>query len=287
MSRLTHTLIGETAYGKMKTAPMIDITNGGQFGYMPDYSAFVSSAPYVRKNLIARVMEAPRGFRDLADGQKYVDALRAIIELAPKTIEGLSSGLTVDFAESAFGGAGEMIYNVSNVTRAPSNPSISWDERYGKPIQTFHTSWILQVMQDPETKYPWVITNGNGNVTDLLPDYMAMTCLFFEPDPTHTKIQDAWLCTGMMPKSDGTREGRKDGTGAGEMLELQIEYTATTQVGLGVIAMAQKILDTINLSGVNPNTRPAFVDNIAADVAAGVNGYAEQVAAASRAAIRV
>jgi hypothetical protein len=286
MANLSSAIMGNTAYAQMKTAPMIDITKGGQFGYMPDYSAFVSANPYVRKNLIARVMEAPRGFGDLADGQRYIDALRSIIELAPKTIEGLSSGLTVDFAESAFGGAGEMIYNVSNVTRAQSNPSFTWDERYGKVIQTFHTSWILQVMQDPETKYPWVITNGNGNVKDLLVDYMAMTVLFFEPDPTHTKIQDAWLCTGMMPKSDGTREGRKDGTGAGEMLELQIEYTATTQVGLGVIAMAQKILDTINLSGVNPNTRPAFVDSISADVAAGVNGYAEQVAAASRAAIR-
>lgn len=287
MSRLQGTILGQNAYGKTKTAPMVDVIHGGQFGHMPDYTAYVSSTPYVRKNIIAKVLEAPRGFRDLPDGQRYIDAWKAIVELAPKTIDGLASGLTADFAENPFGGAGEMIYNIQNMTRAQSVPNFTWDERYGKPIQAFHTAWMLQLMMDPESKYPWVVSNGSKKPTDLLLDYMAGTVLFFEPDPTHSKVVDCWLCTGMMPKSDGTREGRKDGTQGGEALELQIEYTATTQVGAGVFALAQKFLDEINLTGVNPNTRPAFIDKVEADVKAGKAGYAEQISEVARTAIRV
>ncbi len=288
--RLSDTIIGtNSAYGKAHTAPMVNLNNGGggSFGFLPDYTSYVSATPYVRRNVIARLIQAPTAFDRISDGQKYIDALKAMVELLPRTINGLQSGLTPEFIENPFGGAGETISDVSDMKRAQSTPSFVWDERHGKPIQNYLSFWLSTVMMDPETKYPRIVSNGDRKPTDLLIDFKSMTVLFFEPDPTHTKVMDAWLCMGMMPRGDGPREGRRDLTSAGEGLELDIEFTATTQVGLAVNAMAQNLLDEINRYGANPNTRAAYADRIDADVKAGNAGYAEQIEEVSRSAVRV
>jgi len=112
-----------------------------------------------------------------------------------------------------------------------------------------------------------------------------MTVLFFEPDPAHAKVDKAWLCANMYPKADGAVEGRRDLTSAGSTNEISIEFTALSQVGQGVNAFAQKILDEMNLTGNNPNLRPAFVDQVTANIKAAANGYADRIAAAGRSAV--
>lgn len=289
--RKNDTIIGNTvAYGKTRTAPMTNLIHGGNMGFLPDYSTFVSATPYVRRNIVARLMQAPTMFESRylgSDGQKFVDALKAMVELLPRTINGLQSGLTPEFIENPYGGGGETISEVSDMKRAQSTPSFVWDEKYGKPIQSLLTFWMENGMMDPESKYPRIIANTGRKPDDLLLDFKTMTVLFFEPDPTHTKIVEAWLCTGMMPKSNGTVEGRRDLTSAGEGLELDIEFTATTQHGIAVRAAAQSVLDEINRYNLNPNARAAYADQIDADVRAGNAGYVEQVAEMARTQVRV
>lgn len=284
--RLADTLLGKRGYGKEKLAPMVDLVNGAQFGPQTDLTSYVSNAAYVRRNLIARLIEAPRGFNDLPDPQRWIETLKALVELHPRTIEGLQSTLTAEFHETQVGGAGEIQQTVNNVTRARSVPVHTYDEKYGRPIQTFLNGWIRNLLMDPITKFPAVVSNGRASPEDLLPDYTGMTVLYFEPDPTHTKVVKAWLVTNMMPITDGTNEGRRDLTAANEGLELSIEWTALTQEGDGVLRFAQSLLDAMNRTGMNPNMQPAFIQRISADVNAGSAGYREQLAEASRTAIR-
>lgn len=286
MSRMKDTLLGDRAYGKNKQAPMVDLKYGGQHGHMVDMNTYVSNANYVKRPLVARLVEAPRGFSDLGDPQRYIDTLKSLIELHPQRIEGLSATLTVESTETPVGGAGEMQQDVTNVSRERSAPSFTWVEKYGKPINAFLTSWITNLIMDPETKYPAVVTNGTAQVTDLLPDYVGATIMFFEPDPTFTKVVEAWLCTNMKPTTSGEVMGIRDLTAPGETSEYAVEFTALTQRGDGVTRFAQRMLDEMNLTGVNPNLQPAFVEDITADVKAGEQGYAEQVSEASRSAIR-
>src|SRR5690606_4997197 len=115
MKRLNDTLMGQKGFAEEYTAPLINLVHGGQHGYTPDYAALVSSAPYVKRNLVARLIEAPRGFNLLPNGQDYINILKALIELHPRTIEGIQSGLTADFASVPVGGGGEEQEIVSNV----------------------------------------------------------------------------------------------------------------------------------------------------------------------------
>ena len=140
---------------------------------------------------------------------------------------------------------------------------------------------MLNLLMDPETKVPRVVNLAENVPADLLPDYVSMTMIFIEPDPTHTRVNNAWLVTNMMPKTGGENIGRRDLTAPGESVLHSIEFTGLTQVGTTVDAVAQSILDTMSLSGVNPNNRAAFVDKITADLDAVDNGFAELVERAS------
>ena len=287
MSRLQNAVLGQVAFAQGRQAPTLDPSLGGQFGFGNDYPSWVSNAQYIRRNLICRLLEAPRGFADLPEPSVMVNTLKALVELKCLRIEGLQAQLTVDVQATPFGGAGEQQEDPTKVTRQVSEPSFTWNEKYGRPINLFHETWITELIMDPITNYPNVVTRVGVTPADLLPDYRAATMLFIEPDPTHRFVDKAWLCTNMFPKNGGEKTGRKDHTAPGDALEYNIPYSAITQVGLGVNQLAQTLLDQMNLTGANPNLRPAFVNQVEADVLASANGYAEQIASAGASAISV
>lgn len=284
-NRLQRQILGHDAYGekRMDAPGMVDIAQlqAGQNGFRTDFEGYVNNSAYVRRNLIAVLVEAPRGFQHLPNPEQWVATLKSLVELHPNSIEGLTSTLTVDFAETTVGGAGEIQEDIANVTRERSTPTFTWTEKYGKPINSFLTGWITNLMMDPITKVPNIMTRSGAKPTDILPDYTSATILFIEPDPTHTRVVHAWLSTNMMPKTAGEVTGSRDLTSAGESVEYSVEFTSLTQEGLGVQLLAQRYLDEMNMNAVNPNLKPAFVDKIEADIRAEDSGYHDQLDRAS------
>ncbi len=272
MSRVTDALLGSKAFARSHTQPMLDLTYGGQMGYSPDLAEWVSNQAYVRRHVFCLLIEAPKFFRVMPDPDVMTRTLRALVERHPRTIEGLNSGLTVTVDETPVGGGGEMQEEVTDVKRARSQPVFGFDEKYGMPIQTFLHDWITYGLMDPETKVANIGTLANGRPTDMLADQYAATMLFIEPDPTHRKVVKSWLSTNMFPKMTGDILGSRDISSAMQLSQLSIEFSAITQRGIGVDVFAQKLLDNINITNANPNLRPAFIQGIAADVSAQVNG---------------
>lgn len=283
MTRLSDTFIEGQAFAKGRNSPMVDPKNGGINSFMPDYAHYVSSALYVRRNLFCKVIEFPRGFKDMENPEKWHQACKAIFEQHARTWEGFKSKLTVEAAEAPFGGGGAKIQSPSNVTEEQPEPQLGLDERAGRPFTHFFNGWIKGLIMDPNTKVATVMSlpGNKGKVIDLLPDYIGATCMFIEPDPTFTKVEKAWLTTNMWPMNGADIEGKRDLTAAGENLQITISFAALSQTGFGVDQWAQSILDEINLAGSNPSMRPAFInrlnDLVSPDVKA-VNGYTEQLA---------
>lgn len=279
MGRVTEALLGNRGFARGATNPILDPMYGGQMGFGPDLREWVSNAAYIQRNLIPVLFEAPRFFQLLPDGAKLVEILKAMVELHPKTIEGLNSSLTVETGETPVGGAGEVQEEITNVTRARSQPVFGYShDKYGRPFQKFLEFWITNGLMDPATKIANIGTLATGWPSDMLPDQYAMTMMFIEPDPVHRKVMKSWLCTNMFPKGTGDITGRRDLTSALPINELSIEFTAITQVGLGVDILAQRVLDVYNITNANPNQRAAFIQQVNADVVAGRKGYREQVA---------
>lgn len=287
MARLTEALLAQKAFGTNANQPMLDLTYGGQHGWAPNLKEWISNQAYVRRNLVPILLEAPKFFTLMPNPEKWVSTLKSLIELHARSIEGFNAGLTVDTDEHPVGGGGEMQQEVINVTRARTEPSFTFIEKYGRPVQTFIQHWIQYALMDPETKYALVGTLEN-KPDDMLADWFSMSCLFFEPDPTHRKVVQAWVTTNMYPKETGEVIGKRDLTSASEILTLTIPFTGISQYGLGVNLFAQKILDTINHTNANPYLRPSFVDSISADVeAAQESGYKKGIEDLAASAVTV
>lgn len=266
-----------------RTNAMANILVSGQNGYMPDLTILDGAANHVKRPLIALLVNAPRGFKDLPDPDAWIGGLKALVERHPQRIDGLRSALNVETQDVALSGAGEMQQDVSNITRERSEPVFTWVEKYGKPIKALLEGWIINLLGDPNNKVPMVVTRGLADRVDLLPTYVGATILFIEPDPSHTRVVEAWLCTNMYPLTTGPIEGSRDLTAGGETIEMSINFTAVTQYTYGVREWAQRILSSISLANANPNNAPAFVDKIDADVVRQTDsGYTDQINDASR-----
>ena len=255
----------------------LNLVHGGQGGWSPNLAELAGNQSYVSYPLIPILLEAPRGFEDMpGDKASWTAMLRALVETHPLSIEGFAAGLEVATSDVAVGGGGEKQDHYTDVTRARTQPKFKWEEKYGKPIQTFLYYWITYLMKDPETKYANIATVNGRGPKDMLMDRYSMTMLFIEPDPTHRYVLQAWLTTNMFPKGTGTIEAKRDLTSPGEILSLDIEFTGVSQYGAGVNKFAQTILDSINITGANPYLRRAFINRISEDVSAvgdGIGSY--------------
>lgn len=261
MSRYKDSIL-KNGMARERSAPMANVMVSGQNGHQVDFRYYHGNADYIRRNVIARVMNFPQGFKHFPDAQVYIDTLKSMVELHAQTWEGLNKTLTVNSQQSPVGGSGEMQDTPSNVVRARSEPVLGLPEKYGMPFQALLTDWITELIMDPDTGAPNIITRPGVQVGDMLPDFYTMTVLFFEPDPTFTKVQRAWLVTNMYPTTSGEDTGRRDKTQDGEQVIHSIQFTGMQQVGRGVNALAQAELDKMRLTYTSPNNAPAFIDGI-------------------------
>lgn len=193
----------------------LDVIKGGQHGWSPNLAQLVGNHAYVTYPLVCILLEAPRAFENLPNKQSWVSMLRALVETHAIRIEGFEAGLEVATSSVKVGGGGEEQDHYTDVTRARTQPKFSWEEKYGKPIQTFLQYWITYLMKDPETKYANIATITGRGPTDMLLDRYSATMLFIEPDPTHRYVLDAWVTTNMFPKGTGQISAKRDLTSPG------------------------------------------------------------------------
>lgn len=274
MSRLVDALM-EGAYKRTIERPMLNVGYGGQQGWAPNLTEWVSNQAYVTRPLICIVLEVPKMFTIMPEPQKWISSVKALFELHAKSIDGFNASLKVDFDRHPVGGAGEEQEEVINVTRERSSPKFTFVEKYGRPIQTLLEYWIMYGLMSPESKFAMISTLSGDRVTDLLADWFTATCLFIEPDPLHKSVSKAWVTTNMMPTGTGDITAKRDLTSSQEILNLDIEFTGISQYGIGVNLFAQNILDQIRTTHADPFMRPSFIDKISPDVEAAGRGYRE------------
>lgn len=256
---------------------MIDLRNGGTMGPAPDYTDILSAAVHVRKPIIPVLLRAPSAFDDLPNSEYWYGTLRALLEEGYQSIDGLKTGREYEFAQTPFGGAGEIIEDVTNATIPRSEVTFNMRERYGMAINIFWTAFGDKLMMHPELKYASIGTQANGP-SDMLPDRNTFAMLFFEPDPTHRFIVNAWVGDHMQPRTAGSVEGKRDLTSAGETIDHAIAMTGVYQSNTaGVKRLAQSVLNTMSIIGADPQMRPAAFTGVDNKVAGLRTGYADQL----------
>lgn len=254
------------AYRPAGMRPVMDLASGGQHGWSPNLTQWVNNQAYVSRPLHCILLEAPKMFEYFPDTAMWIASLKALFELHAYAIEGFNAELKVDTEGHDVGGGGEKQHEVMNVTRETSTPKFTFIEKYGRPIQTMLDFWIRYGLMDPETKFALLGTLGSEKVTAMDASWYTATCIFIVPDPTHRTVDKAWLTTNMFPTSTGQITGKRDLKSGQELLTLDIEFPGMSQVGLGVNALAQSLLDGINFSKADPFMKAAFAKGVTADI---------------------
>lgn len=286
MARLPEAILGDIGYAKGSTNPMVDLAYGAQLGYAPDLTEFHNNAAYVRRHVFLLMLEAPRFTRLMPDSNKWVEAMRQIFEQHPRTVEGLQAGLKVTTDETPVGGGGEFQEEYTDVKRDRTTLSLSYNDKYGAPMNSLFSKWIRYGMMDPDSKVAGIATLTGERPTDMLPDWYTASLIAIEPDPTHTKVVRSWLLTNVFPKSDGEVVGSRDVTNAMNLSNFTVEFSSIAQYGLGVNVFAQQLFDRIQLANAMPSLRPAAIQQISADVDAVQRGYKYNVENLGSTAIR-
>jgi hypothetical protein len=283
-TRKADTIMGQKAYGRGRNAPMVDLKDGAQNGHLQDWPSYISNTPYVRRNLIVKVLAGPRGFNLLPEPTKWFQTLKAVLELHPETVEGFTSTLEIETRDVSFSGDGNRQESVSNVTRGRVEPVFHYVEKYGRPFAHFFERWVTELIMDPVTKYPGVTNRAAARAQDidLLPDFTSATIIAFEPDPSFRKVDKAWLVADLKPKGSLVPvEGRRDINNGGDIIEFQISFTGIAQISIGVDMVAQALLDAMNTVGANPLTQPAFTTQADGNIADLTSGYTEKLSEAA------
>jgi len=260
-------VVGQNAYARGRKIAPVNPMYGGMNGYAPTSMEWVSTANYVRKNLVVLLMDAPTYFQQMPDPTFMVQALKSLIETHASKWEGFNMGLTVDWSETAIGGGGEKWHDLTNVTRAQTTPKCSVTDKYGRPFQNMLNDWIRYLMMDPDTKVPMISTIAGYRPDDQLPDTFTCTLLAYELDPNHIRVAKSWVVVNVMPKGTGDIEGVRDLTAPGELKNLDLEWSGWAVSGLGIDAMTQSIVDGMTLANANPFLRNAHIQTIDAFVA--------------------
>lgn len=279
-------MLGKQSFAKGAYTPVVDPRMGQQMGFMPNFRELPSNTPYTRKSMIAILVQHPLFMDYLDGGQILKDTLKVLVEEHPLSIEGINLTITPEFAETPVGGAGQKLKIIQNMTQAESSPSFSYQEKYGKVITRFYTYWQRTAMMNPETKFPEILHMAVSDMPEeILENFMSMSMLFIEPDPTHRYVVEAALLSNMMPSSGIPREMVRNLPEGDTALTFSMEFTAVTESTNAVFEFAQVVLNTISLTGVSPNNRPAAFDSIHADILAANRGYKESIEEAARNAV--
>lgn len=279
MARLTGTIdSSNTGFAQGQSQPILSLDLGGSYGHAPDFAALASDTPHTKQRLVVRVMECPRGFDHLDEPDKWRRALVSIFERHAVQWSGITSTLSLETREVKYGHAGEMAETPSKMTRARTTPQGQYIDKYGRPISHFHIGWGLNLLGDPETNIPAVVTREGFPGADFLLDYIGATVLWFIPDISWRYIDMAWLSGGMFPKQTfPPEEGTRDGSAGTDLVEFTMDYAAVTQTGIGVKRLAQKVLNQMVLTGTNTMYRNAFLSEIDANVKATMQTYENQL----------
>ena len=243
----------------------VSLEKGGQFGFLPmiggidnekNISEYMYNQSYLRKDLIAIVLDTPKVFDYLPNPDNWRKAIKAFFEVHAKTIDGIDSSLTVDTNEKETGLSGGKFKEPTNVTRADTNVSIGITEKYGIPFEILLDVWIRYGIMDPDTKSPLATTlPGMEDVNIYSPEFWTCTVLFIEPDVLLRKATHGWFVGNLFPTSNPDIVGKKDKTAGRELKDMTVEMggLAIPSTNKRVMDLANTVLDSLKLYTRTPD----------------------------------
>lgn len=228
------------SYEDSKQAPGLDLRYGGQFGRLPAFAGvdalgrfeeWQSAKPYVKRNVIVKLLDYPKAFDYLPNRDLLVGTLQALLERHVQSLDGLNSSLSVNFSEIPMGTSQEVFQDVVNVTKERSNISLTFQEKDGAMVRRYLEFIIQYLYMDPILKYPRItffLPDEFSESQLYLPEMKTFSFMAIEPDLLHRYAVNAWLCFNCMFDKGGDNIGQKNQSNEGSFQEHSIGLSSIT-----------------------------------------------------------
>lgn len=267
--KLTESIIlGQSGiYPTGSQVPLLDVSRGGQHGYMPKmgivlndktFEEWQNNQAYIRKNVTVMLLSTPKAFDYFPAAEKLKAFLKSLIEERPLSIEGLAAGLKVSTESHDVGGSGGIKQlEPSKVTRDESSISITWQSAALETIEKFLDLYVRYIIMDPDTDRPLIVSLLSpaqaAAVKNWSPDMYTFSTLAWETDPSGLNVLKAWVTHNLFPQGTGDRKGSRDIRQAGEKPEITIEFGGMSFMNENTIAFAQSVLNSLSGNKVLPD----------------------------------
>ena len=280
--KINESFVGENNSGfYAEDIPGLDLKRGGQWGLLPVIGGEANGKPiheymheqsYHRKDLIAIVLETPKGFDLLPNAKEWKMAIKALFEVHAKTISGLNSTLTVGVENKAMGLSGAEFVEPNDVTRESSSVVLGGiSERYGIPFETLLDVWIRYMIKDPDIKAPLInrLVDAFQLPEAWTADYYSCTVLYIEPDTMLRKPVHAWVVSNQFPQAGLEVIGSKDKAtpNGNKESEITMGGIALPPTNKKVKELSAKILDALELWTKDPEEILLPADKVEAALA--------------------
>ena len=257
-------IYGDFYGGKDVRGPMTNLANT-TYGPAPIVGAvgsngtvwdnWYSAQPYVSKSMVPYLVHFPKAMLYAPNGDKQLAILKALMTKA-KQITGINTQLSVDFHKVPFDASGNEISTPSGVKKATSNPSYTWDEKYGKACSVFWENFIRLYLGDDLGQAPLISNYLPADFKSIYgPDFDSISVLYIEYDVTGRTPVDAVLCLGMYPDSSGQKTMELNRFSGGQGHDISISFGGFAYNNDAVFEIANRVaynekLYTKNSTGV-------------------------------------
>lgn len=281
-TRLNNVMNGNTfsTHGEGQ-APRQDLSIGGMGGFSPDWQQIVGQSGYRPRDIIPILMEAPVGYKYFPDPQRRFNTLKSLVETQFQSVQGLTHGATNEYSEIQVGRSGQLIHDVNRTIITQPEVTFNYRERANAAIHRFFYEETTLLGFDPHTQQigivPYIQDTSTIASEAAQNTFGSSVVLYILPDVTRTKVVWAWLALNVTFETSGELESQADVTAALDVPELAIPTKATYDQSEGTRVLAQRMLDNMPYFNAGPNQRPAFVQNVAANLTADDKGYVEEL----------
>lgn len=244
-------------------------TDTGTYGFMPNHRAWGHLGYQTKENLYVFVLDYPRGFDDLPDTERWIEAYNALLTDLPTSIEGFQWTQTPEHSDVEVGGTGDSHQVMTGMKYSPTEISTPVYERKGYPIYHFVKGmWDLLGME-VDTKRPGVaaLPQNEGKDIVITQDYRGGVVIAFEADDALRKIHKAQIVYNVYPKDGLDSTGKRDLNSSKELVQYNLTWTGTAVRDRGAIKVAEMLLTMMTSNSVLAENRSAILDEIDARVA--------------------
>lgn len=240
------------AYG-VQNRPVINAAEtGGQYGWAPNIYQYVSEHPHIQQQTWAFMLSSPSFFSKLPAGTLLNSLAKSWFETRSRQIDGLSHRIELEFAEQRF--AGRVFSVPSGGQRTLGTLSVQGVDVEGEVYTKMHNTWVVWGGYDPDIGAPRLVTLDDPG--DMLIDQLSASLILFEPTRNMRDIAHACLAVGVMPRNTVEIQMRKNRDEAGQMRDINMEYTALMDFDTeAAIEIARTFLSRMPM--YNPSGRAA------------------------------